>query len=591
MAQLRLEKLKTLAVDSHAYTVGAILLVLMGLSLFEPWLTSLQKDLLVDERLIRTIPASFDLCRAWLLIVACLLVLFWKVLSKYPGIHVGKLEVLGLSFFAFFLVVSRTLQYPYCVDDTYIYFRYIRNFASHGIMEYNAGYPVLGFTSHLYIWILAGISWLLKIENLPLLAHNLGLALSFWNYFGILVLLVTMGVESAYAVMGSIMYSVSFYQISQVTYGMESSLLVSLLLFLLLGIQAKRPPWIAAAAVGIFLCRPEGIFVLVLAFIYCCFKRGPNWLLPWLTLSFIVGVYFVWVFSVYGTIVPHTIAAKQSIYSLEPDAALKGIAAFFTQSYLFGVPALPAAISVMVGTLAIGAWFSRNEPSLLLYTGCCLVLIVFFSVSNPLMFTWYFSWFSLLPVLFYPVVISKSASLFKRFRPIPVRICASIVVCWLGLTYLSYPRSPAASSRSDLASPLFYWDSPRQRLILYEEAAKYLSGDSKGNSLVAVTEDGIFGYTYKGPILTLDGLASKEALNYYPLRKDEYFSPFAISPLLITTLKPQYVLFLDAFALNSILRDSLFLGEYKPERFWPLELWGGKGMYIYRSRTMDKEHS
>ncbi|HMO20164.1 MAG TPA: hypothetical protein PKC98_04260, partial [Candidatus Melainabacteria bacterium] len=46
------------------------------------------------------------------------------------------------------IALTRVLQFPICGDDSYIDFRYIRNWVNGISFDYNPGEKVIGFTSH-----------------------------------------------------------------------------------------------------------------------------------------------------------------------------------------------------------------------------------------------------------------------------------------------------------------------------------------------------------------------------------------------------------------------------------------------------------
>jgi hypothetical protein len=247
-----------------------------------------------------------------------------------------------------------------------------------------------------------------------------------------------------------------------------------------------------------------------------------------------------------------------------------------------------AELILLAGVLGITGWLSRKDTPLLGYWGCCICAIVFFSLANTLMFNWYFVWFSLVPILFIPVAVSRIPMLPARYKFPRIAMYAVVVAVCLFGQYRSYPDNDAVVSVGRVAHPFLAWDASKQRLLLYQKAAEYLNKTTSGQGLVGVSEDGMFGYVYRGPVLTLDGLASKEAVKFYPLAKAQYSTPFAISPSLVEKIKPPFVVFLDAFGRNSILKDPFFLATYRRERFWPLNLWGGEGMYLYHDLTADR---
>jgi hypothetical protein len=123
--------------------------------------------------------------------------------------------------------------------------------------------------------------------------------------------------------------------------------------------------------------------------------------------------------------------------------------------------------------------------------------------------------------------------------------------------------------------------------VLYESAAKYLNAKEEPLPVVATAEPGMFGYTYRGPVLDLAGLVSDEVMGYFPV-PPEQASPsasFSIPPRAVSDLKPRYVLFYDTFAKNGLLNDPFFLKSYVEEKFWPLEIWGSRGLFLYQYRA------
>lgn len=569
--------------DRRNYYIGLSLLIICMFTSVELLWNENNISILSEAYLLNTVSASFFYCRIWLLIASFFLVVFWKIIIDNLEISVSKSHIFIFSLFALFLILSRALQYPFCVDDTYIYFRYIKNFVNSGSMEYNIGESILGITSHLYLWIISVLAWLTQTDNFPLLVRNLVLILSLINYFGIFFYLKLIGLDIKLSILGSVLYATSYYQITQATYGMESTLLLSLIILLIISLKAKSYTSVAVTSIMIFLCRPEGIFILITTFIYSIVRHGYRKIFIWCFLSIFVLAYFYWVFNTYGTVIPHSIIAKNIIYKIEPFSALQGIANYFVQVSNYESFSYSIKIFLMVGIFIFSSWMSRHEITLLFYVGCCFILLFFFAWTNPLMFAWYYSWFSLLPVLILPVTVARISEYYMKYKSTVRRILVVVILFFSAIIYLEYPRSHFTIFGSTIRQPFFSWDPTKHRLLLYQKAAEYLNVKTSGKSIVAVSEDGIFGYIYKGNIVTLDGLALREVSQFYPLQKNQYYVPFAISPNLIERTKPEYVVFLDVFAFNSILKDPFFLKNYSKECFWPIDLWGGKGMYLYKS--------
>jgi hypothetical protein len=138
--------------------------------------------------------------------------------------------------------------------------------------------------------------------------------------------------------------------------------------------------------------------------------------------------------------------------------------------------------------------------------------------------------------------------------------------------------------------PLFRVDDPGRRVLQYMHAAETLNLTCTATTRVAVSEPGAFGYTFLGETIGLDGLVYPPVLRYYPvpehLRSDT--SPYSIPPAAIREVRPDYVVFYDAFARNGILQDEYFKSEYRQVGFVPLEVWLSTGLFVYERKDRSK---
>jgi hypothetical protein len=199
----------------------------------------------------------------------------------------------------------------------------------------------------------------------------------------------------------------------------------------------------------------------------------------------------------------------------------------------------------------------------------------------PLMFSWYLSWFSLLAVFFFALVYDGCTELWtqRRWRPYVV-LAASMILVLLSNSVVSVYGSVRES-----VLPIFSWTRGDTRLLLYQKAAAYLN--AKGfTGTVAVSEPGAFGYIYKGTVLDLGGLVSAEMVNFLPIPPKERWSGFntAIPTKAIRTLQPEYVVFFDAFAHDSLLVDDWFKQNYVERENWPFKDWTVTCLLIYQKR-------
>src|SRR5690242_18138108 len=74
-----------------------------------------------------------------------------------------------------FIYVLHCLAVNYVVDDSFITFRYVRNFVRGNGLVYNPGERVEGYTNFLWAMILSGILWINSNVNLLVVAQLLGI--------------------------------------------------------------------------------------------------------------------------------------------------------------------------------------------------------------------------------------------------------------------------------------------------------------------------------------------------------------------------------------------------------------------------------
>lgn len=559
----------------------------LSFTFLETILTGHEQTLQRNAELIESIPAQYFLCRVWLILALVILGIGMAIVERKFCGRIPFGIYLGLGVFGFILVITRTLQYQYNVDDAYIYFRYIQNYILSGEMQFNRGEVILGFTSHLYLWILTPFAQVFGHEQLPLIARNLNIFVSLLNYLGLYGVLDRLRIRPLFSLAGAAMYALSYYHIVQSTYGMEAEVLLFLLISLIFTLLYNHRTLFAWVTVLIVLCRPEGIIVLGLASMYAVRIWGWRSLRYWIAPILGSLCYLIWLYLTFGTVIPHTITAKQLIYNLEADAAVRGIIIFISQLFTGYVvdPWLGLTILILV-LLLIVIVMGRNIP-IYFFLASVFCIMISFMLGNPLMFPWYFVWISILPMLIIPRVMEIVSSLTRPSILQRSSFVAVLILYAISVSYSSYPESPVVSPGGAIRHPLFVWDNARERLRLYKAAAQYLNTSGDGRPVVAVSEDGIFGYTYNGPVLTLDGLASKRVLEYYPLSPEQYYSPFAIAPTAVQALQPAHVVFLENFGRNSLLKDPEFGKNYRREMYWPLELWGGDGLYLYSHSAAD----
>jgi hypothetical protein len=81
------------------------------------------------------------------------------------------------------------------------------------------------------------------------------------------------------------------------------------------------------------------------------------------------------------------------------------------------------------------------------------------------------------------------------------------------------------------------------------------------------------------------GLNSPQATNYYPLDPAMYVINYAISPDLILDNHPDYVVILEVYGREGLLKDPRFWEQYRLRRTIPTDIYGSEGLLILERRA------
>lgn len=120
--------------------------------------------------------------------------------------------------------------------------------------------------------------------------------------------------------------------------------------------------------------------------------------------------------------------------------------------------------------------------------------------------------------------------------------------------------------------------------LLYEQVGRELSPQVGPDTVIAAGDVGALGYYSGARILDTVGLMSPEAVRYYPLPESAYVINYAIAPDLILDERPDFVVILEVYGREGLLRDPRFAREYTLVERIPTDIYGSEGMLVYRSR-------
>jgi len=500
-------------------------------------------------------------------------------------------------------LIARLLPGERLIDDAYITFRYARNIVDGLGFVYNPGERVLGTTTPLYTLLLAGFSAILGTNHLPEIAVWIN-ALADGVTCALLVPLgVALSGQRRVGIMAGVLYAIAPFSVTFAIGGMETSVLVLLLIATGLLYLQRRTEWALTAALAL-LTRPDALIFIgpvaadfsiqYLAEIITA--RRAKTPLPWktilkpLVLSLLPILPWL-IFSIlyFGSPVPHSITAKTAAYHLGP---LEGFirllqhyaTPFFEQNVFTSAAALLTTLVVysllaITGGLIAYRHDSRTWP-ISIYPA---VYFAVFALAAPLIFRWYLT----PPLAFYFLLILTSLSHVVETIGKQVRL-ASVTPQLFGLICLFFV---ALSLRAwvwvpdhgpNRPAPDMAWFKLEQ---IYTQVGQELASTMRPGQIIAASDIGALGYFSNAKILDLLGLVSAQSTGYYPLPPDQLVINYAIPAKLVTDQQPDYVVFLEVYGRRTLLTDPEFLSSYRLREKIPTDIYGSDGMLIYERNS------
>ena len=492
---------------------------------------------------------------------------------------------------------ARLLPGERTIDDAYITFRYARNLlAGHGFV-YNPGEHVLGTTTPLYTALMAAEKLLLPALDYPALARWTN-ALADAGTAVVLALLCARLLDAPW--LGLACASLWAVHPASVTFaigGMETSLYILLLVLTLYAYAAGRSVASAVLCGVATLTRPDALLLAAPLFAHMLWQRRR---IPWragLAFALVIAPWAAFATLYFGSPLPHSVAAKTAAYRLPPLTALVRLiqhygTPFFGHQVLgttwIGVGAVLYLVLSLIGGLAL----IRRERRLMPLALYPWLYFAVFAVRNPPMFEWY-----LVPMLpMYVLCIlygvrKVSMDLGEALRPrwSGVSHAARIAggVLWLAAaTSLLLAWETHPDHGPDRPAPEMAWF---QLAELYRQATLDLMAHQPvgPETVIAVADIGIVGYISGAQILDTLGLVSPQSTGYYPLPAQAHVIIYAVPTELILDQQPDYVILLEVYVRNTLLRSPEFAAHYELYRSRPTDTYiqGSKAMLVFRHRA------
>ncbi len=528
----------------------------------------------------------------------------------------------------FLLAVSaRLLPGPRTIDNSYITFRYARNILAGNGFVYNPGERVLGTTTPLYTFLLTGLALFTGGQEAPFPWIALCLNALADAFTCLLLLQIGKQLKSEFVgVVAALIWAITPFSVTFAIGGLETSLYILLLTLMIYLHVVRRRRLAAFAAAFALLTRPDALILigpLVLDRLYqawshrqttgrigtamspqeantidgLTFEEAAAFLIP-------VAAWFLFAFLYFGSPLPHSIAAKTLAYRLPGNAAFIRLLQHYATPFLghltFGVLWIGVGILIYPFLFLIGAWKAVRESShiwpWMIYPWFYFAV---FALANPLIFRWYLT--PPLPAYIFAILLgvneladklrnqiraSRTSSTEripqKRLPALPALIF--VAGAPLILTLRGWSMHPDHGLTQPAPEMAWY-----QLELLYQQAAQQISSEipsslDSSSPVLAAGDVGVLGYFTQARILDTVGLNSDQSLNYYPLDPGYYTINYAIPPDLIIDIRPQFVVLLEVYGREGLLKDNRFLQFYQLEEKIPTDIYGSDGMLVYRRK-------
>lgn len=514
-------------------------------------------------------------------------------------------------------LAARLIPGPRTIDDSYITYRYARNLLAGEGFVYNPGERVLGTTTPLYTSLMA-------LAALPAGGAQAPFASLAWLINSVAdgltcILLFSMGRKLGYAWAGlgaAVAWAVAPFSVTFAIGGLETSVYILLLTGMIYAHWQGRHALAALLACLALFTRPDALILIGLVALDRAGQIFKAWQhsrrngasapgLPWAE-ALIFGLpTLAWIaFSTayFGNPLPHSIAAKSVAYRLSAEEGfirlLQHYATPFLEHLTFGIYWIAVGMALYPFLFLVGAWQGvRAAPRLWPFALYPWLYFAVFAVANPLIFRWYLS--PPLPAYMLFILIGAenlvrrlAEGLSRRPKTIPPGGVNS-PARWFMPTILALlvVAAPAALSlREWRLHPDHGLDRPAPDMawykleLLYRQAAEELRPDIQqapgSPPTLAAGDVGVLGYFSGARILDTVGLNSPQSTRYYPLDPAFYVINYAIPPELILEEQPKYVVILEVYGREGLLKERLFWQQYRLRRKIPTDIYGSDGLLI-----------
>jgi uncharacterized membrane protein len=485
-------------------------------------------------------------------------------------------------------LAARLIPGPRTIDDAFITFRYARNLLDGQGMVYNPGERVMGTTTALYTFLMAGIGLVAGGDKTPfpwisLLINAIADATTCWLLMGIAERFRRQKTGLAVAAI----WAIAPMSVTFAIGGMETSVYVLLMTGTFY--FYSRDKLVPAALLASFslITRPDALLFIV-PLIIERLRRSSPWPrinphpMPITTPEFLAFLlpslaWFAFATMYFGRPFPNSIAAKVIAYHLQEKDTLIRLLQHYATPFLgqltFGNLWIGIGLCLYILLYSLGCLdvFRERRTSWAIFIFPCVYFLAF-SIANPLVFRWYLT--PPLPVYFIGIFAGIERVSNDLKSKIPILLAALLAFL---LTLNGWTIKPDHGPTRPAPEMAFI------RLeLLYEKVAQELGGQIGDDQILAAGDIGALGYFTEARILDTVGLISPQVVQYYPLPDSSYVINYAISTQLILEQQPDYVVILEVYGRETLLKDKEFNAQFRLMERYETDLYGSEGMLVFQ---------
>lgn len=538
-----------------------------------------------------------------------------------------KIKDLARQFLPEILIFSlaialRVIPGARTIDDSFITYRYARNILSGNGFAYNPGESVLGTTTPLYTFLMVILGALTGGESAPF--PILALMVNAMSDGVTCLLIIQLGRRFNSNKVGwaaAIVWAVTPSSVTFAIGGLETSIYVLLLVASFLSYFNRRHKRTALFGALALLTRPDALIMLGPLIIDRMFTAGiaqsiigkfstrnsfkdikiqPLSVGEIAAFSLPTIIWISYATVTFGNPLPHSILAKSQAYQLPANASLITLIQHYATPFMgdltFGVFWIAVGLLIYPSMFVVGALrlYRSDRRSWCLFVYPWLYFLAF-AVLNPLIFRWYLT--PPLPFYIFTILYGLDGLLESIFSPtkaksnVPQRINTVIqrmisylflFILPIGLSLRDWVLIPEHGLNRPAPQMAWY-----QLELLYREAADYITIElNTRESLLtlAAGDVGVLGFYTDMVILDTVGLNSPQTLDYYPISKSFYTINYAVPPNLIMDNEPDYVVILEVYGRDGLLKDPRFQDLYYLHLKILTDIYGSDGMLIFVRR-------